>query len=165
MLTGNIVFATALYRKDDWERIGGYSEDLKAGLEDYDFWLSILELGKGFHKIPEVLFFYRKKECSMLRDFDNNLSVTKDTYRKIYLKHSGFYEKHKEKYIEMLRNSHLDALFEIRKLVVALAEANETINKLRNEKELIEKSTFWRITKPARFVVDMLRRMFGERKD
>ena len=54
----NMIPATALYRKRDWERCGGYCEE-EIYREDWDFWLSMMELGGTFYKIDEILFFYR----------------------------------------------------------------------------------------------------------
>ncbi|MBU0715942.1 MAG: glycosyltransferase family 2 protein [Verrucomicrobia bacterium] len=59
MLQDNIIHSTALFRKEDWKAVSGYSDELIYGLEDYDFWLSIIELGRGIYKIPEDLIFYR----------------------------------------------------------------------------------------------------------
>ena len=44
MLLDNIVFVTALFYREDWEKVGGFSTTMVAGMEDYDFWLSIMEL-------------------------------------------------------------------------------------------------------------------------
>ena len=54
----NMIPATALYRKADWKRCGGYCEQ-EIYREDWDFWLSMMELGGTFYKLNEVLFFYR----------------------------------------------------------------------------------------------------------
>lgn len=54
----NMIPATALYRKLDWQRCGGYCEQ-EIYREDWDFWLSMMELGGTFYKIDEVLFYYR----------------------------------------------------------------------------------------------------------
>lgn len=54
----NMIPATALYRKSDWQRCGGYCEQ-EIYREDWDFWLSMMELGGTFYKIDEVLFYYR----------------------------------------------------------------------------------------------------------
>lgn len=54
----NMIPATALYRKADWERCGGYCEQ-EIYREDWDFWISMMELGGTFHKIDEILFYYR----------------------------------------------------------------------------------------------------------
>lgn len=54
----NMIPATALYRKTDWERCGGYCEE-EIYREDWDFWLSMMELGGTFYRLNEILFYYR----------------------------------------------------------------------------------------------------------
>lgn len=72
MICGNVIFPSALYRKADWERVGGYDESLIDGLEDYAFWLHILSPGRPVACLDETLFHYRIKPHSrsaqMLRD-------------------------------------------------------------------------------------------------
>lgn len=65
ILIDNLIFCSALYRKDDWDLVGGYKSNMKYGWEDYDFWLSIIELNREVYRIPEYLFFYRKRNDSM----------------------------------------------------------------------------------------------------
>lgn len=60
MLRDNQIHSTALFRKADWGKVGGYSEEFIYGIEDYDFWLSIIELGRDVYRIPEPLIYYRK---------------------------------------------------------------------------------------------------------
>ena len=164
MIMDNIVFASALFLKSDWEKVGGYSEKLKVGLEDYDFWLSILELDKEIFQIPEVLFYYRKKERSMTTDSLDNLSARQEAFKQIYLNHPVFYEKHKERLITKLREALLGSNFHSRRMDNALTVANETIAQLRYEKELMEQSASWRITRPARFVMGVFRKFCCRRK-
>jgi glycosyltransferase involved in cell wall biosynthesis len=64
MLQRNLVVNTAMYRKSAWAEVGGYSEAMSTGLEDWDFWLSLLENGNRFHRIDEPLFFYRRHGTS-----------------------------------------------------------------------------------------------------
>lgn len=66
MLTDNIIFCSALFRRKDWECVGGYNPNMVHGWEDWDFWLSILETGRRVHRIPRVLFHYRAAEDSMI---------------------------------------------------------------------------------------------------
>lgn len=47
------------FRKEDWQTVGGYSGELIYGLEDWDFYLMIIELGRDVVKIPEKLYYYR----------------------------------------------------------------------------------------------------------
>jgi glycosyltransferase involved in cell wall biosynthesis len=59
MLLENRITSLALFRKEDWQAVGGYSGELIHGLEDWDFWLMIIELGREVFKIPEALVYYR----------------------------------------------------------------------------------------------------------
>ena len=174
MLVDNCVFATALFLKDDWLEIGGYPEDFEAGLEDYDFWLSILELGKGIYQIPEVLFYYRIKDQSRTIDFADNLSAMKQTYRQLYLNHPALYGKYNNEFVESLRDSWLDLRDSVRSLTShinhveneltgtkgTLVAANDAIWRLEHENESLKQSlqqmrnsTSWKITKPLRVIV------------
>jgi glycosyltransferase involved in cell wall biosynthesis len=59
MLFDNKITSLSFFRKEDWQEVGGYSDDLIYGLEDWDFWLLIIELGREVVKIPEKLVYYR----------------------------------------------------------------------------------------------------------
>lgn len=62
----NMIPATSLFRKSDWERCGGYCETNRYR-EDWDFWLSMFELGGDYHLLDEVGLFYRVGNSSSLR--------------------------------------------------------------------------------------------------
>lgn len=59
MLIDNVVFITALFRRTDWEAIGGFDETLRRGAEDWDFWLRMIGMGREVVQLDEVLFHYR----------------------------------------------------------------------------------------------------------
>ena len=44
ILFNNVIFCSAFFRKQDWEFVGGYKVIMKYGWEDYEFWLSLIEL-------------------------------------------------------------------------------------------------------------------------
>jgi len=85
------IFASALYRKADWEAVGGYKTDMIYGWEDYEFWLSLIERGLQVHRIEEVLFSYRQTEGSMA-----GLDRAKMLYsfKKLYEHHPKLYQDH-----------------------------------------------------------------------
>ena len=83
MLLDNIVFVTALFYKKDWESVGGFNTNMEAGMEDYDFWLGILELGKEIYQIPEILFHYRIKPVSRTTGFQSDYIQIQKVYRQI----------------------------------------------------------------------------------
>jgi len=60
MLMANCIVSIACFRKSDWKKTRGYSNKLVYGYEDFDFWLSIIELGRDVYKINETLVFYRQ---------------------------------------------------------------------------------------------------------
>lgn len=54
----NMIPATALFRKEDALRFGGYATE-EVYREDWDFWLSIMEHGGDVVRLDEIGFFYR----------------------------------------------------------------------------------------------------------
>lgn len=87
MLLENLIFASAFFRKEDWQKVGGYNLNMKAGWEDWDFWLSIIDLGRKVYKIPEVLFYYRIKKHSMITN------LTSSDYIKL---HTQIFNNHRK---------------------------------------------------------------------
>ena len=72
LLIGNIIFASAFYRKEHWEKVGGYNINMVYGWEDWDFWLSLIEIGLKVYRIPKILFYYRITETSMRNKMTEN---------------------------------------------------------------------------------------------
>ena len=116
MLLDNVVFVTALFYKSDWEKVGGFDVSMKYGMEDYDFWLSVLELNREIVQIPEILFRYRIKKSSRSTRFHSNCETEKYTYRKIYYKHIELFNRYKEEYPIILRNALIENSYRMRKL-------------------------------------------------
>ena len=115
MLLDNIVFVTALFYKEDWEKVGGFNTTMVAGMEDYDFWLSIMSLGREIYQIPEVLFYYRIKPISRTTNFQNNCDQVQETYRQMYQNHKEFYRKNADQYAMVLRDALIEQIFLRRK--------------------------------------------------
>jgi glycosyltransferase involved in cell wall biosynthesis len=62
----NQINCCSLFRKEIWEKIGGYDETMRLGYEDWDYWLRATKAGYKVITIPEYLFFYRKHGESMV---------------------------------------------------------------------------------------------------
>ena len=60
ILYENCIFCSALFRKSDFLKFGGYNNNMKYGCEDYDLWLSFIEQGLEVFQINEILFSYRQ---------------------------------------------------------------------------------------------------------
>jgi glycosyltransferase involved in cell wall biosynthesis len=90
MAVDNIVFATAMFRRADWELVGGYDETLRRGGEDWDFWLSLIELGRQVVQLPDVLFHYRIH--GQPRNFQRHDLA--GLYADVFRKHERFFLDH-----------------------------------------------------------------------
>ncbi len=119
MLLDNVIFVTAMFRREDWERCGGFCTDMAHGMEDYDFFLSILEMGRQVVQLPDVFFHYYNRKKSRTRQFEIGLETVKMTYQQIYDRHEPLYEAHMREYIRLLREEVLQQRFERRQLVQA----------------------------------------------
>jgi glycosyltransferase involved in cell wall biosynthesis len=91
ILLYNVIFNSGFFRKSDWEKVGGYNPNMTYGWEDYDFWLSILELGREVYRIPKVLFFYRQKSCSRSKLMERDSYIY--SYTQLFKNHPELYSK------------------------------------------------------------------------
>src|SRR5258708_26910326 len=58
-LSDNLVAPTSLIRRDVFERVNGYDESLREGIEDWEFWLRCASAGMWGSTVPEYLDWYR----------------------------------------------------------------------------------------------------------
>lgn len=138
ILLGNMIFNSSLYRKADWGKAGGYNENMVWGWEDYDFWLSILELGKEVFRIPEVLYYHREVANSRSEQMTQEHWV--NSYTQIFKNHPQLYA------------DHIDVLF---KQLVELREnvhqthsrLHITQNRLQSIVSTVQSSKAWRARK------------------
>ena len=103
MLVDNVVFVTALMRREAYEQVGGFDEAMRLGMEDYDFFLSLLERGWTIRQLPETLFFYRIKDGSRSRQLSENGERRKKAYQSIWKKHAAFFGEHLEELLSAAR--------------------------------------------------------------
>ena len=54
----NMIHISSLFRKTDWQRVGGFCEQ-EIYREDWSFWLSMMELGGQYVRLNEVGLYYR----------------------------------------------------------------------------------------------------------
>lgn len=115
MLFDNLIPSCGVFRRQDWERVGGYDTELPA-TEDYDFWLSLIELGRGVHRIDETMSYYRLHGSPRwLLDPESRWK----TFRRIFERHRGMYLKHADGWFERyvaLMIAHADAQMEVHHL-------------------------------------------------
>ncbi|WOD43979.1 glycosyltransferase family 2 protein [Hwangdonia lutea] len=99
----NVIFCSALFRKIDWETVGGFDVNMIHGWEDWEFWISLLKNGGLVKKIESVQFYYRVKEVSMLKAMD--AQKTKETEEYLSVKHTDFFVKQLGSFNALLRET------------------------------------------------------------
>ncbi len=87
----NMIFCSAVYKKDDWKRVGGYDVNMKFGLEDWEFWIALLKNGGEVLKLDYLGFYYRTKEESMVTNLNDERSNL--MYEYLSIKHVDFFVK------------------------------------------------------------------------
>lgn len=100
MLTGNLIYVSAMFRKADWEAVGGYSHELSRGYEDHDFWLKLLALGRNVVRIDEILFRYRDTEGSLVKAMSKQDRV--DAFAHTFSTNADLYVRHADEFAEMV---------------------------------------------------------------
>lgn len=71
LLWYNCIFCTAMFRRADFDLTKGYNVNMNHGIEDWDFWLTLLKKNDLVYRINEVLFHYRIKEESRTVELKN----------------------------------------------------------------------------------------------
>lgn len=92
----NCIFNCALFRKDDFYRAGKYKENMKDGCEDWDLWLSFIELNLKPYRIDEILFNYRQYQNTRTTSANKSTEWKKSligNHVELYLSHNSFIEK------------------------------------------------------------------------
>ncbi|HKZ10555.1 MAG TPA: glycosyltransferase family A protein [Rhodanobacteraceae bacterium] len=115
---GNVIFVSAMFRKADWELIGGFDETLWHGMEDYDFWIRLVHEGRKVVRLDETLFHCRVREQSRTAVFEKDREEVVATYARIFRKNRDFFAEH----AESLFRRRFALLKEVSALHVRLAE-------------------------------------------
>lgn len=145
LLARNTVNGAALVRRSAFDAVGGYSEDMREGCEDWDFWLRLVEAGFHGTIIPEVLFYYRRRPDSMSREM-----LEAQAYRRplemLVARHAAAYRAHLTtvlvaKEAETLHLTHEIADLERDRLVIlepALRRAREELDAVSQKAERVK---------------------------
>jgi glycosyltransferase involved in cell wall biosynthesis len=87
----NMIFCSALFRKKEWELVGGYDVKMIHGIEDWEFWIAVLKNGGEVRCLDIIGFYYRIKQVSRQKQFNDKSEREMLNYMSI--KHVDFYVK------------------------------------------------------------------------
>ncbi|MFV8354039.1 glycosyltransferase family A protein [Flavobacterium sp.] len=85
----NMIFCSGVFKKSDWELVGGYDVKMIYGLEDWEFWIAILKNGGTVKCLDEVNFYCRIKTKSMIEQL--NVEKRKTLFEYLSIKHADFF--------------------------------------------------------------------------
>lgn len=88
----NMIFISAMFRKEDWQAIGGFDLRLTKGWEDWEFWINMLKSGGKVVKLPETGFYYRIRGSS--RRKSTNAEDKQNTIQLLNTKHQEFFKQY-----------------------------------------------------------------------
>ncbi len=85
----NMIFCSAIFKRKDWELVGGYDVTMIYGLEDWEFWIAVLKNGGNVKCLDLIGFYYRIRENSMTRRI--NLEHRRFLENYVVKKHIDFF--------------------------------------------------------------------------
>jgi glycosyltransferase involved in cell wall biosynthesis len=89
LLARNLFVVSSLFRRSDFLSTSGFNPNMREGLEDWDFWITLLKTGGEVFRIYKTCFFYRIHKKSR----NNQLKGT--GFSKL---RNQIYENHKDLY-------------------------------------------------------------------
>lgn len=107
----NCIVCTAMYKRSDYLHTTGYNPNMIHGLEDWDFWISLLSPESIVHRLDELLFYYRIKPSS--RNKNCSESFCNETYIQLISNHKELFDLYSlfecynyKREVEQIRKSH-----------------------------------------------------------
>lgn len=86
----NMMDTCALYRRSDWERVGGYCEEIIAR-EDWEFWISVLQDGGRVVRLTGETGLYYRVRSGSKRETDRQLK--RHVINVLNRRHQPFFER------------------------------------------------------------------------
>lgn len=85
LLAYNLYVISSMFRREDFDEIDGFSQNMKDGLEDWEFWIRLLGRGGGVERADDQIhFFYRIKPRQLSRNSSISVRNTDKLRRAIW---------------------------------------------------------------------------------
>ena len=137
LLIENLIYCSALYRKEDFLLTKGYDENMKEGWEDWNFWIDFLSPEDKVFKISKPLFFYRIKEKSRNNEIMLDVEKANQAFTKIFIGHLDQYLNRFGNPISLIRKND-DLLLKINSIQSQMEIIVQKNQKLGNRIEILE---------------------------
>lgn len=90
LIFSNMIHVSGMFRKSDFDKVGGYDTNMHDGLEDWEFYISLLQNNGKVKKIPHATLYYRVKEESRMTGISTQKRYRLLAY--LFYKHRSVYE-------------------------------------------------------------------------
>lgn len=92
----NMVYNSSIFKRSDFDKVGGYTADNK--FEDWDLWLKLINSDKDVYQIQEVMYYYRTHK-------GDSITTMLDKDKEMYLcSMNDLFKNHIDKYFEYIGN-------------------------------------------------------------
>jgi glycosyltransferase involved in cell wall biosynthesis len=120
----NSLFCSSMFRKSDFLAIGMYNKNMTKGLEDWDMFIRLINYKKKVIQIPEVFFYYRQSQDSMLTTLNKQNHNLIEMENILFKNNVDFYIKEWGSMIKVIREYE-----RLKNQEFSLDEAMESIKK------------------------------------
>lgn len=103
MLLYNSLFHCAIFRKSDFLHIGKYNVNMTKGYEDWEMYIRMINYKKKVVQLPDIFFFYRQRNGSMLDELEKSESARIEMENVIVKNNLDIYIKEWGSIIKVLR--------------------------------------------------------------
>ncbi|MFA5993668.1 MAG: glycosyltransferase family A protein [Parcubacteria group bacterium] len=147
LLFGNMIFCTAMYQRADYDKTSGYNPNMRKGLEDWDFWLSLIGRDDIVYRIPKVHFYYRIRNKSRNDGLNNEGAEVEKLYKQIYDNHSGLYAHMANPIYSdyQLRRKSQMIIDRDEEICKYKKELHKIIREREREMQIVTSSKFWKL--------------------
>lgn len=97
MMIANLHPVTAVVKRERFTAVGGFSEGMREGYEDWDLWLKFVERGWRGVRVAEPLFVYRRH--SPTTHNRQAIAIHEALFRRIVRAHAGLYGAHADELV------------------------------------------------------------------
>ena len=104
VLAWNTFPTPSIHKATDYHKIGGFNEDLSTH-EDWDYWIRLLLDNKQVYQIPEVLYFYRKRDngTSLMDGLKEHPEKLVHEWQQVYLANQEIFLQHNLGYFNLIK--------------------------------------------------------------
>lgn len=97
MMVTNLHPVTTLVKRDRFEAVGGFTESMRDGYEDWDLWLKFVERGWRGLRVSEPLFVYRRHGHATM--ISHAVARHEELFRQIIANHRDLYTTHADELV------------------------------------------------------------------